>query len=350
MRAQLAADPQLSRRWRAVKQFQADRLRATYPDLLASDRYRGPCEFFLEELYGAQDFDQRDAEAQRVAEARENAARPRRRDAAHGGPARRDVGALRLRAGSHAERAGHRRDVCGRVSHRRHCGRTRAPDRLVDEIGRALDRLARIPMLSTMLHMMKVRPKCGACRICITSCSAASTRSPAWGAHGTSWQRSGAANRPSISACSPAIRSRSGRSTARSGPDAHDARARPAVVQQPTLRIDEAGSSSSAKPSASAPRRRLRGSGTAPPRRAPAARGATRARSAGRRAQRAARAVIGQHFQVPGLQRQRLAGSRPAPDEVAADRSEEHRLQHAARTGWQGVSSTGRARAARTRR
>src|SRR5512139_3520928 len=66
MRSQLAADPQLSRRWRAVKQFQANRLRATYPDLLASNRYREPCEFFLEELYGAHDFDRRDAEAQRV--------------------------------------------------------------------------------------------------------------------------------------------------------------------------------------------------------------------------------------------------------------------------------------------
>ena len=42
----------MSNRWRAVKQFQADRLRATYPDLLASNRYAEPCEFFLDELYG----------------------------------------------------------------------------------------------------------------------------------------------------------------------------------------------------------------------------------------------------------------------------------------------------------
>ena len=66
LRARLASDQQLSARWRAVKQFQAERLRATYLDLLAMPRYREPCEFFLEELYGARDFDQRDAEAQRV--------------------------------------------------------------------------------------------------------------------------------------------------------------------------------------------------------------------------------------------------------------------------------------------
>jgi hypothetical protein len=156
MRAQLAADPQLSRRWRAVKQFQADRLRTTYPDLLASDRYREPCEFFLEELYGAQDFDRRDAEAQRVVpklakmlparavetlllavqldelSERFDSEMARRLNV----PVTADAYAAAYpTVGSEAERE---RQI-----------------ELVDEIGRALDKLARIPVLSTMLHMMK---------------------------------------------------------------------------------------------------------------------------------------------------------------------------------------------------
>jgi signal transduction histidine kinase len=156
IRSQLAADPQLSRRWRAVKQFQADRLRATYPDLLASDRYRAPCEFFLEELYGAHDFDQRDAEAQRVVPklAKMLPARAvetlllavqldemsERFDSELARKLNVPVTAATYAAayptvGSEAERE---RQI-----------------EFVDEIGRALDKLARIPMLSTMLHMMK---------------------------------------------------------------------------------------------------------------------------------------------------------------------------------------------------
>jgi hypothetical protein len=156
MRSQLAADPQLSRRWRAVKQFQANRLRATYPDLLASDRYREPCEFFLDELYGAHDFDRRDAEAQRVVPklAKMLPARAvetlllavqldemsERFDSELSRKLSEPVTAAAYAAayptvGSEAERE---RQI-----------------ETVDEIGRALDKLARVPMLSTMLHMMK---------------------------------------------------------------------------------------------------------------------------------------------------------------------------------------------------
>lgn len=156
LRAQLAADAQLSKRWRAVKDFQAKRLRATYPDLLASGRYREPCEFFLEELYGAHDFDRRDAEAQRVVPklAKMLPARAvetlllavqldemsERLDSDLARKIKLPVTAESYAAaypavGSEAERA---RQI-----------------ELVDEIGRALDKLARIPMLSTMLHVMR---------------------------------------------------------------------------------------------------------------------------------------------------------------------------------------------------
>ncbi|HEX5640154.1 MAG TPA: hypothetical protein VFX81_10185 [Burkholderiaceae bacterium] len=156
VRSQLAADPQLSRRWRAVKQFQADRLRATYPDLLASERYRESCEFFLEELYGARDFDQRDAEAQRVvpklakmlpARAVETLLLAVQLDEMS---ERFDSElARKLSVPVTAEAYAAAYPTVGTVAERER------QIELVDEIGRALDRLARIPMLSTMLHMMK---------------------------------------------------------------------------------------------------------------------------------------------------------------------------------------------------
>lgn len=156
LRGQLAADPQLGRRWRAVKQFQAERLASTYADLLATERYREPCEFFLEELYGAQDFDQRDAEAHRVvpklakmlpARAVETLLLAVQLDEMS---ERFDSELARrltppVTAGSYAAAY----PMVGSQAERE-----RQIER-VDEIGRALDRLARIPMLSTMLHMMK---------------------------------------------------------------------------------------------------------------------------------------------------------------------------------------------------
>jgi len=65
-RARRAADPALARRVSAIKHVQQQRLRDTYADLLASARYRQAAEFFLEELYGPEDFVQRDAQFARV--------------------------------------------------------------------------------------------------------------------------------------------------------------------------------------------------------------------------------------------------------------------------------------------
>jgi hypothetical protein len=156
MRAQLAADPKLSRRWRAVKQFQAERLRGTYPDLLASERYREPCEFFLEELYGARDFDRRDAEAQRVV--------PK---LAKMLPARAvETLLLAVRLDEMSERLDSELAAQVQVPVTAESYAAAYPlvaseaereqqIQLVRQIGEALDRLARIPLLSGMLHMMR---------------------------------------------------------------------------------------------------------------------------------------------------------------------------------------------------
>jgi hypothetical protein len=60
------ADPALGRRVVAVKGYQQQRLRTTHADLLASERYRLAVTFFLEHLYGPEDFVQRDAQFARV--------------------------------------------------------------------------------------------------------------------------------------------------------------------------------------------------------------------------------------------------------------------------------------------
>ncbi len=66
LRAQRQADPVLAGRVQAVKTYQARRFEHTYSDLLASPRYRGAARFFLEELYGPQEFADRDTQFARV--------------------------------------------------------------------------------------------------------------------------------------------------------------------------------------------------------------------------------------------------------------------------------------------
>ncbi|HSB24544.1 MAG TPA: hypothetical protein VLE94_15695 [Burkholderiaceae bacterium] len=60
------ADPDLLARVGAVKRFQHARFARDYAALLADPRYAGAARFFLEELYGPEDFAARDAEFARV--------------------------------------------------------------------------------------------------------------------------------------------------------------------------------------------------------------------------------------------------------------------------------------------
>lgn len=66
MRRLRRADAELSRCVAAVKAFQAERFRRTYADLLDDRRYAAATRFFLEELYGPQEFGQRDSQFARV--------------------------------------------------------------------------------------------------------------------------------------------------------------------------------------------------------------------------------------------------------------------------------------------
>jgi hypothetical protein len=157
------AEPGLRARRDEVRQWQAARLAALHGDLLREPRHRAPGRFFLDQLYGAKDFSQRDTELARLiptltrflpeaalgtiadaieldalserldlAVAREVTADPRSRERPL--DARMYADAYRA-AGSRADRE---RQI-----------------ELVDHIGVALDRLVGHPLIGTLLSAME---------------------------------------------------------------------------------------------------------------------------------------------------------------------------------------------------
>jgi len=67
LRQRVADQPDLALALHTVKHLQAQRFAGTYPDLLHSASYAGCANFFLEELYGAKNFAERDAQFARIA-------------------------------------------------------------------------------------------------------------------------------------------------------------------------------------------------------------------------------------------------------------------------------------------
>lgn len=156
LRAELENDAPLKKRWLAVKQWQIDRMRRTYADLLAVDRYKDAAEFFLEELYGPTDVDKRDSEAQRVAPKLTRMLPARAVDAL--------VLAVQLEEMSERLDIEMARKVKLPLTTSNYVDAYRATAseaervnqiELAEKIGKALEKLAKVPMLSTMLHMMK---------------------------------------------------------------------------------------------------------------------------------------------------------------------------------------------------
>ncbi|MCS7101252.1 MAG: hypothetical protein NZL99_06085 [Burkholderiaceae bacterium] len=157
LRRGLASDAALTERWLAVKRYQSERLRRTYADLLAAPRYRAAAEFFLDELYGEKDFEQRDQEALRVApkmarllperavETMTLAVELDELSEILDARVARAIEALPL------DDAGYERAyrLAGTPSERAR------QIEMVLRIGRALDRLARMPLLAGMLHVMR---------------------------------------------------------------------------------------------------------------------------------------------------------------------------------------------------
>jgi hypothetical protein len=156
LRENFDAHPELAAPWKEVKHWQSHRLRRTYPDLFAQPRYKIAGEFFLSEIYGAKDFSQRDREALRVVpklarmlperavetlllavELDEMSEQLDARVAANVMLPVNDASyaAAYVAAGTPEERQ-------AQIHH-------------VDKIGRALEKLARLPLLSGMLQLMR---------------------------------------------------------------------------------------------------------------------------------------------------------------------------------------------------
>jgi len=156
LRAELETDAQHKKRWLAVKQWQIERMRATYADLLATDRYHEAAKFFFEELYGAAEVDQRDAEAKKVAPKLAAMLPARAVDAL--------LLAVQLEEMAEQFDIEMARKIELPITAKNYAEAYRATGtkaervrqiELADRIGKALEKLAKVPMLSTMLHMMK---------------------------------------------------------------------------------------------------------------------------------------------------------------------------------------------------
>jgi hypothetical protein len=144
-----------------LKAWQSNRLARTYPDLLADARYKPAAEFFLNELYGTKDFTARDAEVARIiptlvtmlpARALFTLVEAIRMDAISESLDADMVTQLRA-----ANQINTIDDQTYAVAYRA-CGRRTdriAQINLVEDIGGALDRLTRMPLLGGTLKMMK---------------------------------------------------------------------------------------------------------------------------------------------------------------------------------------------------
>jgi hypothetical protein len=66
LRQQARQAPEVARKRMLLRQWQADRLARSYPDLLGSERFGLAARFFLSDLYGPKDFSSRDDEVERI--------------------------------------------------------------------------------------------------------------------------------------------------------------------------------------------------------------------------------------------------------------------------------------------
>lgn len=140
-----------------LKAWQAARLADTYSDLLASPRYHDAAQFFLEELYGARDFSQRDADVERILP-RMTLLLPEAALATIAGAMELDELSEQLDAKTAAAHGP------GPVSEASYAAAYRAGTTmdararqifLMRHIGHALDSLTRVPMLLTTLKLMR---------------------------------------------------------------------------------------------------------------------------------------------------------------------------------------------------
>lgn len=157
LRAERAGDPGLAQRVFALKTYQARRFARSYADLLQDPRYQGPARFFLDHLYGPQEFGARDAQFARVVPALVRLFPQEIVDTVA------SLASLHALSESlDSEMASHlispTLDAEAYVQAWQATGRPEARRRQIGltlEIGRALDRYTRKRMLRATLHMMR---------------------------------------------------------------------------------------------------------------------------------------------------------------------------------------------------
>lgn len=156
-------DPALLAARTALKQFQSQRLAASHADLLAQPGTREAALFFLEELYGAHDLSQRDADLERII--------PTMQRLLPVNALQTITEAIMLDALSErldtamARRLGTRFDTAAYLAAYRDCGGDAAGGgvaqqrarqlALVEALGLSLCELVRVPFLGATLHMMR---------------------------------------------------------------------------------------------------------------------------------------------------------------------------------------------------
>jgi hypothetical protein len=163
LRSAARADPQRAEDRLALRAWQAERLAGTYPDLLASERHGPAATFFLSDLYGPKDFSQRDEEVTRILPTMKRMLPDAAlkafgaaieldylselldHDVARSLRAAQGAGPLAVDAPRYADAY----RACGHETERRR------QIELVDGIGRALDRLTRMPLVAGALELMR---------------------------------------------------------------------------------------------------------------------------------------------------------------------------------------------------
>lgn len=161
LRAAANADPRMAQDRLRLRGWQAERLAATYRDLLDSERYKAAARFFLTDLYGPKDFSARDHEVERIlptlsatlpaagirtiALAIEVDALSEELDAAMVAELRRARAMAKITEKAYAE--AYRR--CGRRAQRE------LQLALIGEIGAALAALVRRPLVHAALRLMR---------------------------------------------------------------------------------------------------------------------------------------------------------------------------------------------------
>ncbi len=157
LRRRLHAQDEVAQRWLALKDWQSNRLRRTYPDLFAQPRYVVAGEFFLSELYGARDFEQRDVEAMRVV--------PKLARMLPDKAIETLVAAVELDELSETLDARVAERLSLPITDANYPAAYKAAGTLdertlqiemVDKIGRSLEKLAKVPLLAGMIRMMRV--------------------------------------------------------------------------------------------------------------------------------------------------------------------------------------------------